>query len=278
MPARSSFIALVLVAGCERTQPLVICHNGNCAGDARPSEDDTLEALQASLDLRWEGRPTIDGVELDTMWHRPTQACLFEHGPGIELPPDTVADAGALVAAHLALPEVSWNGERFHVAVELKGYVAKRFDYHTPEELELHADCALDLYDSLVTAASGRHRLQIMFESHSVEVLEALVARPRWPGRLDGDVEVRLGGESGAIWDAVLQNPRLSEYSVRLDTIEYLSGYTFDAQLSAYRSLGVELWLWSNVATPETLAWIERDEPRAVLTSEATLIRRWLTR
>ncbi len=277
MRARSSLLAFALVA-CDRPQTLVICHNANCASAAVPGDDDTLGALQASLDLRWDGRPTLDGIELDTMWHRPTGACLFEHGPGEELPPDTVADAGDLLVAHLALPDVAWNGDRFHVVLELKGYVAGRFDYHTPEELALHADCVLDLYDRLVTAAAGRHRLQIVFESAAVDTLATLTARPRWPGRLDGDVEVRLAGESGAIWDAVIQNPRLSEYTVTLDMIEYLAGYTYDRQLDAYRSLGLERWMWSYATTPELLSSIAQQQPEAVLTSEATMLRRWLTR
>lgn len=278
MRARSSLLVLAVVAACDRPQPLVICHNGNCVGDAVVGNDDTLEALQASLDLRWNGRPTLDGVEIDTMWHRPTRACLFEHGPGEVLPADTAADAGDLLVRHLALPEVAWNGDRFYVAIELKGYVAGRFTYHTADELALHADCVLDLYERLVAAAAGRHRLQIVFESSAVETLEALVRSSRWPGRLDGDVEVRLAGESGGIWDAAIQNPRLAEYTVQLDVMEYLAGYAYDAQVAAYRSLGVELWIWSYATTPDVLSAIEQDEPSAVLTSEATMLRRWLTR
>src|SRR5665647_3157005 len=75
MRARSSVVAIALavVAACDRPETLVICHNGNCVGTADPRKDDTLEALQASLDLQWHGRPAIDGIELDTMWHRSTQ-------------------------------------------------------------------------------------------------------------------------------------------------------------------------------------------------------------
>jgi len=176
-------VALALVVGCERPPTLVICHNGNCAGTADPADDDTLEALSASLDLRWRGRPVIDGVEVDALWHRPTQTCLFDHGPGTELPPDTTAQAVALIAEHLALPDVAANGDRFYVFIELKGYVAGRYDLHTADELALHAGCALDLYECLVAAAGGRNALPSIFDHPSPRAPQAGRPAPRVAGR-----------------------------------------------------------------------------------------------
>ena len=151
--------------------------------------------------------------------------------------------------------------------------VAGRFDYHTPDERIVHADCALDVYGRLV-AAAGQHRLQVVFELADGALLDALVARPRWPGQTDGDIEVRLAGESGAIWDRVLSQPTRA----RLDIIEYLASRPSDAQMEAYRLLGVELCIWSYATTRELLASIEGDAPAYVLTGEALLLRRWLER
>src|SRR5688572_5907147 len=63
-------LAAVLAGACvvERHQALVVCHNSNCAGPPDPTRDDSLEAMYDSLALRDEGRPTIDGIEVDTLW------------------------------------------------------------------------------------------------------------------------------------------------------------------------------------------------------------------
>lgn len=264
-------LAGLALGACERPRTLVICHNGNCAGTGAPALDDTPAALRASLALRWQDRPVIDGVELDTMWHRPTGACLFEHGPGEVLPPDTVAEATEIIADHLTRTEVAWNGDRFHVFIDLKPYVAGRFDAHTPAERVAHADCVLDVLARLTAVAAGRHRLRFVFESADLALLDALVARPRWPGRLEGDVEVRLASEARP-----LRGPPRDQASPRLDVMQYLPTWVTDAQLEAYTALGYELCLWFFVTTPEVLAAIERHSPRYVITGEALLLRRWL--
>lgn len=260
------------VAACDRPEPLVICHNANCVGAVDPDDDDDPEVLRASLALRHDGRPAIDGVELDTLWHRPSGACLFEHGPGETLPPDTVAEAIAIVAAHLAQDDVAWNGERFHVFLELKPYVAARWDAHTDAEVAAHVACVLDAYDQLVAAAAGRHRLRIVFES-SARLLAALVAHPRWPGRRDGDVEVRLAVEAELLVGADFPAPE-----VAVDILEYVPGALTDAQHAAFVARDLELSAWMYVATPETLATIARHRPRYVVTGEALLLRRWIAR
>lgn len=38
--------ASLLACACSRPDPLVICHNANCAGPPDPSQDDTLASLR----------------------------------------------------------------------------------------------------------------------------------------------------------------------------------------------------------------------------------------
>jgi hypothetical protein len=46
-------LGLILSLACgEKTTPLIVCHNSNCVEPPEPKEDDSLEALQASLQLR----------------------------------------------------------------------------------------------------------------------------------------------------------------------------------------------------------------------------------
>lgn len=273
----SKLVPIALLAACDRPNTLVLCHNANCASTANPALDDSPEALRASLDLRWDGRPAIDGIEFDTMWHRASQTCLFEHGPGTDLPLDTVAEAVDTIAAHLMLSDVAWNEERFYVVIELKGYVGERDELHTDAELQLHADCVLDAYEVLVTAATaGNHHLQIVFESNDPRLLDAVVAHPRWPGHLEGDVETRLAGESGSLVDSLREYSSVSRYNVSIDMFEYLAGWATDAQVDAYTSAGIDLAMWSFTTTPDALKSLEQVRPRYVITGEAAVIRRWL--
>src|SRR5512139_622305 len=92
-------VVLALVGACDRPQPLVICHNGNCASPD-VSRDDTLSALDESLALTFDGIPAVDGVEWDTFWFGAENRCLFAH----DLDGDTMVPASAaaeVVAAHL---------------------------------------------------------------------------------------------------------------------------------------------------------------------------------
>jgi hypothetical protein len=276
MCRRSSLLIAVLLAACDRPETLVLCHNGNCAGDANPADDDTPEALKASLALEVDGRPAIDGVELDTLWQRSSGKCLFEHGPGEILADDEVFEAGEAIAEHLEGNDVAWNGDRFYVIIEMKGYVGRRSEVHTEAEQDLHADCVLDLFEQLVAAAAGRHKLQIVFDSPQPELLDAVVANPRFPGRLDGDVEVRLAAEAGGPLGPLIGRPPLADYAVPLDIIEYQSDDVTAAQMEAYASMDVDLCMGSYSTTREALQSIVEHEPAYVLTGEAALLRGWL--
>jgi hypothetical protein len=269
--------SLVFVIGaCDRPQPLVLCHNANCvAPDV--SRDDTSSALRESLALTFDGAPVIDGIELDTFWFGAESRCLFAH----DLDGDTTTSAAAaaqLIADHLATTSrASWNGERFYLFVELKGFVGESFDdRHTPMQRELHADCALDALDIVVAGArSGGHPITVGFISIEPPLLEALTARPRWPTYAAApDLELMLVGDIFAPFNAIV--PTLADYKVPLDAVEFHPRHMNAQHREAYRALDLDLVQWSFVTTTESLQSIERWEPRFVLSNEALLLRRWI--
>src|SRR5687768_15351077 len=78
--SRASGLAIIAVlAGCDRPSVRVICHNANCHGPTDPHSDDTIPALRASLALRYDDRPTIDGIEIDSFWVGADDTCVFAH-------------------------------------------------------------------------------------------------------------------------------------------------------------------------------------------------------
>src|SRR5712671_5400467 len=80
MRAINSVIVLVLAAAaCNRPTTTVICHNGNCAEPADPARDDTIGAFQESLALELDGKPVIDGIEIDSFWRGSDDTCIFAH-------------------------------------------------------------------------------------------------------------------------------------------------------------------------------------------------------
>ncbi|HEY5925699.1 MAG TPA: hypothetical protein VIV11_28630 [Kofleriaceae bacterium] len=267
--------ALLLVA-CDRPQPLVLCHNANCA-TPDISRDDTLDALAESLALTFDGKPVIDGVELDTFWYAAGNGCLFAH----DLNGDTSTPASAaaqLVADHLATtPRASWNGERFYVFIELKGFVGESFDdAHTPAQMEMHADCALDTLNLIALGAdAGGHALTVGFISIEPRLLQALTDRPRWDGvAADPKLEVLLVGDVFAPFHPVI--PDIADYKVPLDAVEFHPRHLNAQHRETYRALGIDLVQWSFITTSESLASIERWEPKYVLTNEAPFLRRWI--
>ena len=72
-------ILLAGLLGCDRARPILICHNANCVEPADPEADDTIESLRASLALEWAGKPAMDGIEIDLIWDRIGDRCLFAH-------------------------------------------------------------------------------------------------------------------------------------------------------------------------------------------------------
>lgn len=278
MQVRCSFVAAVLataIAGCERPQPLVICHNANCASPDT-TRDDTLAALEEGLALRYAGRPVLDGMELDLFWYRDDGRCLVSH----DLDGDTSIPASApaaVIADYLAATDrVSWNGERFYLFLDLKAHVGPSYDdTHTPEELVQHADCAFDTVDTIAAGARARgHQLTVGFISGVSRHLEGVRASPRF--KPVADLELLLIGDIFAPYSAIV--PEFADYRVPLDAVEYHPDFMTEVHRETYRSYKVDLVQWSYVATIEAFDAIERWQPRFVITNEAQLMRRWIVR
>src|SRR3954468_23925597 len=164
---RSSLIVLAMLSGCmPEYDTLLICHTANCAGTGL-HEDDTLDGLTESLALRTDGRPTFDGVEVDTyLYFDGTESiCLFAHddlAPALAAAP---GQAASLIADFLDQDDVSWNGERFYLKVELKPTVAGTNYFHDSEQLQQHASCALQLVADAV--ARSHHQVTVILDSTS---------------------------------------------------------------------------------------------------------------
>jgi hypothetical protein len=272
---RAACSIAIALAACTRPSPLVICHNANCASpDA--ARDDTLDALTESFALAFDGKPVLDGMEIDTFWDGDNGRCLFAHELGN---PASVAatDAAQLIADQLERTQVvSWNGERFYAFIELKGYVGNSYDdRHTPAQFESHADCALDAAATIAAGARvGGHPITIGFIAGVPRHHETLIARPRWSElETDANLELLLVGDIFAPYSSIV--PELSDFKVPLDVAEYHPDYMTTQQRSTYESLGIELAQWSFVTTEEALDAITRWEPKFAISNEALLLRRW---
>ena len=256
----------------------VMCHNANCAGPPDPERDDRLESLSESLALNYEGRPLLDGVEIDVFWHGAAGRCLFAHDQESAPSSDEARAAGEAIAEYVRRPGPrSFNGEIFAIRMELKGFVGSLGDEHTDEQARLHAECALDLFELYRQAAlESNNAIVVIFDSSAPKVLETLVQRPRWPGRTaSGQVQVRLSADFVDSTPSELAFQRLEDFPA-VDDVVFHAGWINDAHYQAFRSLDLEMTLWMFSATVETFDAVERFEPRAVLTSEAPLFRRWL--
>jgi hypothetical protein len=268
-------LALVLAA-CERPSPLVICHNANCATN-NAELDDTRDALEDSFALVYDGRPALDGMEIDTFWHGAQGRCLFAHD--LETPTAIPAfDAAQLIADYLAAtPVVSRNSERFYMFIELKGFVGTSFDdRHTPDQFAAHASCALDVANLIALGATmGGHPITIGFIAGVPMHHVTLRDNPRWQ-TLDDDpnVELKLIGDIFAPYSDLV--PELADFKIPLDIVEYHPDYMTAEREETYRSLGLELAQWSYVSTREAFDAIERWEPTFAITNEALLLRRWI--
>ncbi len=277
MRARSSLLAILAIAACDRPEPLLICHNGNCVGPDT-TRDDTLGAMSDSLALTRDGLPVLDGMEWDVFWYGKDSTCLFAH----DLVHDTSTPASAaadLVADHLATSTRAAWGTRFYALIDLKAHVGPEYsDEHTPQQLRDHADCALDSAARVLAGArAGGHALTVGFISGKPVHLEVLTARPGWQALVpEPDLELLLIGDIFAPYAEIV--PELADYKVPLDAIEYHPDFMTAQHRETYRSLGIDLVQWSYVATTEALAALSRYEPRFAITNEAMLLRRWTQR
>jgi hypothetical protein len=145
-------IAIALAACVERPQPLLVCHNANCAPGASAALDDTMLGLEASLALP-EG--AFDGIEIDLLWR--DGRCVFAHDASTPDPVD----------ARVAADRIAASGRAGVLWVELK--VA---DGTPPAEL---AACAVDAIARIAPA-------ELVVSSFSAELLAAAAAHPAWPG------------------------------------------------------------------------------------------------
>ena len=267
-------VGLVLVA-CERPpQPILICHNANCAGPVDSARDSTLAALDTSLALRRDGRPPFDGIELDLVWHAASGSCRFAHDGDAGGAAPVAQLAAERVADHLAREAwVTWRSEAFHLFVDLKPPdSAARLD---------HATCALDVAATVATgAAAGQHALEVVITSKSSALLAAVRAEPRFAVGLGPDVVLHLGGDLGIPRPLGGDTRPLADYdtALGLEVMGYNADFTTQAQHQAIRALELEPAQWMSTTTVETLDAIERYRPTYVLASEVPLLRAWLER
>jgi hypothetical protein len=267
-------MAVAGLAGCDRHEPLLICHNSNC-GSPDTTRDDTLDALQESLALRHDGLPVLDGMEIDTFWYGAESTCLFAHDLVHDTSTPATAAADAIAAYLAAGGRASWNGDRFYMLFDLKPHVGPDYsDKHTPEQLVDHAQCVLSLAETiLVGARTGGHQITFGFISAVPRHLEVLRAQPQWTTlQAQPDAEMFVIGDIFAPYSSVV--PELSEFE-HLDIVEYHPDFMTVPQRETYRSLGIDLMQWSFVTTTEALGAIDYWEPKYAITNEAALVRRW---
>ena len=281
MAAASDLVIAALAAaaacGCDRATPLLVCHNANCAGTVDAARDDTMSALADSLALTVDGRAPFDGVEIDLLWHGSEERCLFAHGfDQADATPVPVADAADAVAAYLlGTDEPTWNRELFVLYLELKGEVGPGYRGHEADDVAPHVECAFDAIARVRAAATAAgHRLEAVIDSSEPEMLHAAVDHPGWDG-----ADALLSADFGAPALVSADTHALSDFpSEALDMVAVYPGLVTDAQMEAFRSLGVDLSVWMFTASSEILAAIDALDPAHVVTGEAVLVRRWLER
>jgi hypothetical protein len=273
----SSLVLLLLAQACDRPDNgLVICHNANCAEPADPDRDDTIEAMQESLALLDGDTPIIDGIEVDTFWRGSDDVCLYAHDLDNDQTP-ALEPATELAAYFARSGPISHGDAPFHVFLELKSHVSPdKSDLHSPAQLDLHAACAWQLYDTLAAAAVANDRdVVVFFSAFNPDLLRAVIAQQPAVTPLP----VKLGAIQGVPAPLDNQTRSLDEYrGIPLDLVEFHAQWILDAQYEAVRSLDIDLGVFMFSATVETFAVIEQYEPTMIVTSEARLIRRWLDR
>jgi hypothetical protein len=271
---------LAVLGACDRPTALVVCHNANCVEPADPLKDDTLDALRASLAIEHEGRPAIDGLELDTFWRGADGACLYAHDIA-DNNENTPASAPAMeVATYLAgSGPVTFGNAPFQVLIELKSHVSvDTQDRHTPEQRQLHARCAWDLYRIISTAAVANDRaVEIELQAFAPELIQALIDNQ--PTAADAPTPFRYGAIQGVPTPLDDQTRPLGDYgSLPISIVEFHNQWILDAQYEQIldRDPPVDVALFMFSATVETYAAIEQYEPSYIVTNEARTFRRWL--
>ncbi len=262
--------ALWLSSGCvvpgdepRGPEPLLLCHNANCAAPTDPFRDDTMETLDESLELRLDGRPILDGVEIDILWSADRNRCIYGHdlerngdGPDAEV-------AGARVVRHLAEEaEPTWSGAPFHVKIELKTDVSRDGAEQTPEQQVLVSECGLDLAEQLQAGAAAVDESVVIFFDSGPDQLVNLISRPRWRNQPH---------------DYLLNASNKAELplGLRVDALS-ISAEEVYAGIYADRPDDVQFIFNMYDVTVETTHTIDAFVPEFVATNEAPFIRRWL--
>lgn len=268
-----------LLAACTQPHPLVICHNANCGEPTDPERDDTLPAFRESLTLEESGRPAIDGIELDSFLRGSDNACLYAHDVS-NTAENTPATAPAIeLAAHFARPgPITFADDTtFLVLLELKGFVsADTKDRHTPEQRNLHARCAWDIYKIVSDAAVAANRdIEVEFQSFAPELLRAVIDNTP----ASTPTPYSFGAIQGLPSPLDDQTRQLKDYTgLPLSDIQFHPLFMQNAQHEAVLRSGARLSFFWFDTTSEVFDAIRRYQPFAVDTSEARLMRRWLER
>ena len=278
MAKRFSLLIVAALAGCDRPEVLVICHNGNCVEPTKPENDDTIPALRESLALQINGLPAIDGTEIDSFWRASDSTCLFAHDLDGERT-TLIDEAAAELAAHITSGNQLTHapGSPFRILFELKAHVGvAKTERHTPEQRVLHAQCAWRVYDTIATAAaSSGQNVEFVFSSFEPKLLADVIAQAPLltliPYKFDAIYGIPKPLDS--------ETRPLGDYAgLPITIVEIHPQWIHDAQYEGIVSSNVELLFWMFSATTETFAAIEQYEPEMVVTSEASLMRRWLDR
>lgn len=281
MATRAWCFVVGALAACTQPHPLVICHNANCVEPTDPERDDTLPAFRESLALQDNGRPVIDGIELDSFWRGADNVCLYAHDVS-NFAENTPATAPAEeLALHFARNQrITFADDTEFVALlELKSFVsANTKDRHTPEQRILHARCAWDIYKIISDAAvANRHKVVVEFQAFAPELLRAVMDTA--PPRAMTPTPYTFGAIQGLPSPLDDQTRPLSDYTgIPITDIQFHPLFMQDAQHEAVLRAGAKLSFFWFSTTTEVFAAIRRFEPDAVDTSEARLMRRWIER
>ncbi len=227
----------------DRPQPLVFCHNANCTGDTAPSRADTLDGLRAALALEGDGRPILDGIELDVAWDETHARCAYAHdGERAMTHADLVTAVGEIAAWRAA------NQRELSFLLDLK-------PGPRPDAVARCARDAAVMLEYVLVSSSEPAALRELADAAFPLLAGTGAPRPLGDSRA-------LAAFDGVPLAGVTLHPR----------------WTTDQQVIAYRDAGLDLVVWSHVLSVESLDAIDRIQPFAVITGDVELMRAWIAR
>jgi hypothetical protein len=268
--------------------PLLICHNSNCHDGPNVDEDDNLDSLEAGLELVLDdGRPAIDGIEIDLFWRGADDTCIYAH----DLDQVDVATAVApadLIVQHLIRRRdegvaQTATGRPFTVFVEVKGHVGdSKSDKHTPEQRALHAACAIEVIERMaIPAESEAIELNVIVTALDPVLLADVARAVREAGREDTPfVHVGFGALFGVPPPLDSQSQPMADFpdEIGIELASVHPHWISRANLQAIHSRGWDLGYWMFSTVPETYGAIRRDRPTSITTNEAATLNAWMGR